>query len=479
MTPGSAIFFDLETTDTNPIGQIINFCFIKVGPGFEIEGECSGDIRLSPLQLPSPDAILANRTNVLEHQRVASYSEMEAMEAIARFFEKAVSESDGKVALVGYNSNRFDLPYLRTSLIRNGLNPYFGGKLAYKDLFVAAKKLSCFDRSFPRVPHPSSEGRISLSLETLCKHFRLLEGPQSHHSKDDVLLTISLAKLLSEEFRLDVRAFEAYEASALHAKPRTGDVVMTVEPIYTQESCDGDGLVPLTLLDANHRYALWIDLARFEKGQGERSIRWSNPGVHHLFLDREERDVTRWRAIAAEALEAFRGVQLSNFFKTSVCDIEQDIYRIDFDGIEALYEAIWLRRPEKLKSLKSRDPKVVFLRHQMANHVWGTDGDDRIAEMLKQYAIYRYGGRANISKSNTEPYKDGVYSNLHHVTFNELVARTDELLATATNADKVLLAALREFYFSSEIYRHAGDVLSRIERRKVDPSTSPDPVAEL
>ena len=33
-----------------------------------------------------------------------------------------------------------NLPFLRTSLIRNGINPYFMGKLIYRDLLFLAKK---------------------------------------------------------------------------------------------------------------------------------------------------------------------------------------------------------------------------------------------------------------------------------------------------------------------------------------------------
>lgn len=461
----NAIFFDLETTDTNPIGQILNYCFIKVNAAFEPEAELSGDIRISRLQLPGPDAILANRTNVIDHQARASQSEREAMLEIATFIGDAVASSGDKTPLIGFNSNRFDLPFLRTSLIRNGINPYFGGKLSYRDLFHLAKKLYCDRADFPRAARKDDPSKLSLSLESLCKSFGLLDGAQTHHSRDDVLLTIELARLLRSRFGADVRAFEAYEAQSHHRNPRRGEVIACYHPGYDLAGAERRSSSPMTLLDASHRYALWIDLERFRSGAGERAISWFNPAIHYMFVDREWRGDATHAELARAALAKFEKVNLNNFFKPSVCDIEQDIYRVDFDGIEALRLAIWERKPDAIKAIKSRDAKVLLMRHQMAEHTFGQAGDDRIREMLKAYALYRYGGRANTAKSNLdEPFREGVYSDSYHVTFNELVERLEELLIGASPEDALLLKALERFYFESEIHACAGEDLAKIKR---------------
>lgn len=36
-----------------------------------------------------------------------------------------------------------------------------------------------------------------------------------------------------------------------------------------------------------------------------------------------------WASLAANAQDEFQGINLSNFFEPTTCDIEQDIYRLD------------------------------------------------------------------------------------------------------------------------------------------------------
>ena len=146
-----SIFFDLETSDKNPIRQILNYSFILVDDDFSIVSELSGLIQLSRLQLPAPEAILANRIDVTQHQKLAIDTEREAMAKIQSFIEHCIELHAGneKLPIIGYNSARFDIPYLRTSLIRNGINPYFSGKIIIRDLLFASRKLAASDVRFP------------------------------------------------------------------------------------------------------------------------------------------------------------------------------------------------------------------------------------------------------------------------------------------------------------------------------------------
>src|SRR5262245_53890936 len=137
-----AIFFDLETSDREFIGQILNFSFIVVDDDWNVIGDLSSTVKISRLELPSPGAILANRTDVLRHQAEAEFTEKEAAGEITAFINSIIEGANGPVPFIGFNSFKFDIPYLRTTLVRNGINPYFNGKVVYRDLLVAARKLS-------------------------------------------------------------------------------------------------------------------------------------------------------------------------------------------------------------------------------------------------------------------------------------------------------------------------------------------------
>jgi exonuclease I len=135
-----AVFYDLETTTKNTVGQILNYSFILVDDEMKPIGELSGLVKINRLQLPEPGAILANRTDVLEHQQISTDTEPQAMRKIEQFLSSCIQSAQGALAFVGYNSSRFDLNYLRTSFIRNGINPYFKGLLSSRDLLHAVHK---------------------------------------------------------------------------------------------------------------------------------------------------------------------------------------------------------------------------------------------------------------------------------------------------------------------------------------------------
>jgi len=80
-----AVFYDLETSDKNPIGQILNYCFILVDSSLQIVDELSGLVKISRLQLPDSGAILANKIDVVDHQRLAADDERTAMGKIHAF----------------------------------------------------------------------------------------------------------------------------------------------------------------------------------------------------------------------------------------------------------------------------------------------------------------------------------------------------------------------------------------------------------
>ena len=103
----------------------------------------------------------------------------------------------------------------------------------------------------------------------------------------------------------------------------------------------------------------------------------------------------------------------------------------------------------------------------MAHYEWGAFQDELVKGHLKSYALYRYGGQANIRKSNhEEKYEDGVYSENFHATYTELLEELATREKDASADDKALLQSLRKFYESSDIVAVAGPELMKIVRMR-------------
>lgn len=452
-----SIFFDLETSDKEPCGQILNFSFLVLSSDWRLEDELSGEVRLSRLQIPSPGALLANRVRIIEHQERATYTEREAAVAIATFLERIVRESPGPVALVGYNSFRFDLPYIRTTLIRNGINPYFGsGKLFNRDLFAAARKLSVTNPKFPRGQKKSAATdtgdelgpRLSLSLETIAKSFGVLDGAQLHSSREDVLLTIEVAKIFAEQFGLDVRHYEAYEAIACHHPKSKGRPFIALEPQYDLTSPQIAQRTPMTLLDFDRRYSLWANLTRFAAGEGRKSVQFYKNQGSSFIIDTLKGSDAELDQAAQKAAAELAGITLGNFFQRSNCDVEVDIFRVDFDGINALAAALWRGDKEAVKKLHNRDVTALYVRSILANHEWGKPTDVAVQEKLKRYAEYRYGGAMQLSKGQAG--EEGVTTRFHP-TLAEIEAETATRFEGAAGEDREILSSLSAYIANCDI----------------------------
>jgi hypothetical protein len=447
-----AIFYDLETSDQHPIGQILNFSFISVDKNYKIVDEFSGDILINRLQLPSPSAILANRVDVLKHQKTAKLNEKNAARDIAAFIDRQIGAS-GRAALIGYNSSKFDLPFLRTTLIRNGINPYFYGKLIYRDLLHLSRKLSISQKDFPRIAGKTGD-RISFSLETLTNAFGLLEGKQAHSSREDVILTIELARLYREKYGTDIRTFTAYEAALLHSPAGKGKVYSQFFPNYELNVSDaGTTASHVALLDADHKYSLWIDLGKFMDGKGKRSISWYSQQVSSFFTDEKEVLDDNLLAIAKKALSEFKAVNLRNYFTDSTCDIEQDIYRLDMSMINNLFDVIWQANRGSSKEKLNKEAKIIHLRHELVNYEWGNKSDAKVEEMLRHYGLHRYGGKMAINKFKNSGEDNMELPDTFHTSLDNLFALLESPESNKDPEDRNLMKSLKEFYLNSDIYR--------------------------
>ena len=433
-----SIFYDLETTHLTPMGQILNCCFIAVNESWKQVGRYSQEIQISPLQLPEPEAVLANRTPVLSHQRTALKTEREALKEIHTFIGDMIKRSNQGVELIGYNSGRFDLNFLRTSFIRNGLNPYFYGKVIPKDLLHTVRYLSATDPAFPRSPRPGVEGeraaKLSLGLETISHQLGLLSGKQSHHSVADVELTIRLAQTLQQTFGVDGRLYSGYPTNHLHQLGREHPVVVAVFPQTDLSSTEIATRVPYALLNHDQKSGLWIDLDKYREGKRREAIRWMGANSGALYAQVDGVVEQAYGADAKRAREEFRDITISNFFARSTCDIEADIFRLGFSEIDNLASAIWSGNAQAISAGASPDARELYIRHRLAELDWSAATETQ-EKRLAIYAKYRYGGACNIHKSHLEPLDPLVSNPSSHPTLSESLARIDTLRASSSNPE--------------------------------------------
>lgn len=467
----ACIFYDLETTDKDPIGQIINLSFMVTDSNYRVIEEFSRDVKIGRLQLPRAGAIAANRTDVMAHQATNPPSEREVMYELWQFLNN-VFEKTARMTIVGFNNLGFDQNYLRTSFIRNGLNPYYRKSVVESDLFLLTQSLSVTHRDFPKVKgsKDSRDGkeRRSLSLETITKALGLLEGPQTHHSRDDVLLTIELAKKYKERFGASIIGFNAYQAGSVHSgldkSENRGRVIMKREPDYDLASESLFQEKPYMFLDANHRYSLWVDLDAYRKG--EKSLRFIKVDTSAFFTDGKPTVNSELQILADDASRKFQKINLANYFSETECDIEQHIYRIDFSNIEGLNSVIWQQGGGGAEL--SMDAKRVFTRYRLTNYQRkGTPGDkqdDKFLGTFRDYVLHRYGGKMRLDKGldcedrlnkrESKPY--------YHPDWNTLIREIEEKMASGSESTKALMRSLKEFYLHSEIYEVAGKELEAL-----------------
>lgn len=455
-----SIFYDLETTHLTPMGQILNCCFIAVDRSWNEIARCAHDIKISPLQLPDPDAMLANRTATLTHQQAATKTERQALREIHTFVHDMIGYAKGPVELIGYNSGRFDLNFLRTSLIRNGLNPYFYGKVVPRDLLHTVRHLSATDPSFPRACKAGSadnrKATLSLSLETISRELGLLSGKQSHHAVADVELTIQLAKSLERTFHVDGRLYAGYAANQLHELGREHSVLVALAPQADLRKQEIATRVPFTLLCNDQKNGLWVDLAQYREGKGRQAIRWMGANSGSLCAEPDDVMSHEYAVDAKQARDEFRDISISNFFSRSTCDVEADIFRISFSEIDNLTSAIWGGDRRAVLTNGTSDAKELYVRHLLSELDWDAVTETQ-EKRLATYATYRYGGACNIDKSHLEPIEPSIANPAAHSTLNQYIARIETLRScTSSEQDLLILNELMSFYEQSPIMRVAG-----------------------
>lgn len=453
------IFYDLETTQLEFCGQILNYAFVTVDENWDEVSSLSGKIKISRTQLPQPGAILANRVDVLDHQNDAyGLSEPIAMAKIRTYLESIIEREKDPVKLIGFNSSRFDLHFLRTSMIRNGVSPYFGKNIVYGDLLHVAQKLSIDNTEFRNLIGVGKEDRPRLNLERLCRLHDLLDGVQAHESRADVELTINLALEFYNRYGIDVRTYCPFE-------PKSGmSVAMKVFPeweaaYHIDPDSDASPRALMVKLCEEGNYSLWINLVRYERltanatlDEQKACVSWYNKSGSVFFTEDVGPIDPKIAAKCEEAKKNLSHINLKNFFPARNCDIEAFIYMMSFNENSALYEAIWMNDLTNIKKLKSKYASELYLRCSMAHKPIS----EKVVDLLHSYGLFRYGGKMKTNRYDVDENKPESF----HKSLSSLYTELNELITNSDNEEDVkLLKSLKTFYDNSQISKICGKEL--------------------
>ncbi len=485
------IIYDLETSDLLPTGQILNYTFLAINEHFKVLEELIGTVRLSCTQLPTPSAILANKINILTHQAEAEESEAEAAFKIHSFIKKYCDLSSAQVCLAGYNSSKFDLGFLRTTFIRNGLNPYFGGKLTYSDLIFLTKKLFLTAKDFPsfRIKKKKPlDRRVSFSLENVAQRLGLLTGAQTHHSKEDAYLTLELAKFFWDKYDLHLFKFNAFEPYPLLQKYLEEGkdelfLLYRLEPDYKGKVKYKK--IPYVFLGLNNKNSsVWVNLNTFEEidkiGKVSRlkeAVEFFNHNTSCFFAKEfTEEEKKEWVALAARAKEVLQGKVNARASRKNF-DIELDIYRLELSTLDLLHQAIWKKNTGALEVLKKRfqakrrtqnakDAWVLWQRFQLNNYEWNGKQDAYFKAVFNEYVKYRWLGGMEIpfyTDCCVEEYKKYLHPPYHY-----LLRQAKKLKKRCkSEREKALLESLIKYYEISPVGKAVKEILVSGEKAAV------------
>ncbi|MEK9657424.1 MAG: hypothetical protein VW378_03505 [bacterium] len=204
------IFYDFETSSKELLGQILSYAFIQTDENYNEIQRLTGLVKLNRTQLPDVGAILTNKLNIDQLNKEGD-TEYNTAHKIYSFLEQAVTQNK-QCYLCGFNSNSFDLNFLRNLLIRHGINPYFKGQLKNKDILHYAQDIAITQPdNFPwhsliNNDDPDSPF-YSFKLEKLATTFNCTNNAQSHDAIEDVELSISLIKALEKTFKSSFKHF--------------------------------------------------------------------------------------------------------------------------------------------------------------------------------------------------------------------------------------------------------------------------------
>lgn len=446
------IFYDFETSSRDLLGQILSYAFVLVDAHYCIQKELCGLIKLNRTQLPEVEALLVNRLDLEVLQRTGD-SEYDAAKKIWQFLNEAITQY-GVCTLAGYNTNKFDLNFLRNLLIHYGVNPYFSGQLLNKDVLHFAQHAAFMNEAdFPWVlAYKEEKPYYSFSLENLTSELGLLTKPQTHGARDDVLLTLALVQELERRFRLSFQNFRPIalvfnQESQLpfeYAKQKVlcyGSMEKYEYRYWLKLFPSGKGFVLLDL-------AKYADLNQPTPTDRLSCLRYINPNKHFFILESlEPEEGMLWQPVMEVAGgDAFlTTLTASRYFELikKDWDIDYQIHEMGFERIETLRTLVqdFFKNPdhyyETVKTLwkNRREAKDIYL-IQLYNRLYLNGHPAPKAELLQRYIYPRYVVGTMLKDKES------------FVSLTERETRLQALLAQASPEDQPILQAF-ERYFTS------------------------------
>jgi len=407
------IFYDFETSSRHLLGQVISYAFVLTNNRYEPIDTCKGFVKLNRIQCPEVGAILTNKCDI-DYLQEHGETEYDTAHKIRDFIQGIVTKY-GSATLVGFNSNSFDLSFLRTMMIRYGLNPYFMGKLKNLDVLHWAQYLAFYqsDKFLWVLKNAESSSYYSFRLEDLARVAGILTEEQSHDALDDVLLTIRLIQYFEQLFEESFQQFEPLQVPLMEASQQTHSLFKQrrrdfVELGETPKKFTEDYFLSLSMSDKQY---LFVDVQKYKKLETNASeeeklscMRYINANKAFFICERLNDDEQR----------LFAGVDnliMSDSFFQSLAnnpelyfekikkdwDIDYQIHELGFKRIDILYAVVqkFMKDPGQydvlLKNLlaQRKDSKDNYL-IQLFNRVYLNYHPNPNPAYLKRYLFPRY-----------------------------------------------------------------------------------------
>jgi hypothetical protein len=460
------IFYDFETSSIEQIGQILTYSFILTDFKFDIRMELNDKIKLNRTQLPDIGAILTNRINITEHQKTSD-PEYIAADKICKFLGEIVDKY-GRLKLVGYNANSFDLNFLRNLLIRYGYNPYFEGRLENVDILHYVKHLALENpEKYPWQTNLNKENKpyYSFKLENTSKAFNILETEQTHSAREDVILTIELVKILEKTFSLPLSKFNPIQIPAnFEHQDHFEFAKQKVVPWEIQNGNKYSYKYWLKLFGGK-KDKIVLDLEKYEnlvnsensenkfsdnKDPELSCVRFINHNKHFFVLEEfGQEDYKNWQATAEKInhVQFFKNLTRNKYFELikKDWDIEYQIYDMGFERIVKLRKLVkkLLDNPDTYSQtlqelLKTRNDKKDNYLIQLFNRVYLNFHPNPKPEYLLKYLEPRYiTGKMLRSADNFTSLND------YEIELNKVIQSE-----TSSEQDKALISSLNQYFVS-------------------------------